>query len=193
MKKSYEWRRTENSYWKLTCVWEDDVYLDIKVFKRGVNVWSRHDVWLRRTIRQKLIRERWERSKLRMIVASLLQKDEDDVNHDRRTSRRRDRHDDSGVTEKSEDDKIYLKSKRAQITREDLRNFGFTTRCPTRIPLVKVNDEISARRKLTKTNWRGVERQRWDDSSLKTIRGFKEYQDKVVEREKVKWIRKNLQ
>ena len=63
---------------KLTCMWEDGIYLGVKATTAEVIVGNRNGVWLTRTVRRKPAKERWDRSNLEMVVAVPWRKNEDD-------------------------------------------------------------------------------------------------------------------
>ena len=67
---------------KLTCMWEDGVYLGVKATTAEVIVGNRNGVWLRGTVRRKPAKERWDRSNLEMVVAVPWRKNEDDPKMD---------------------------------------------------------------------------------------------------------------
>ena len=62
-------RRAGGALGKLTCMWEEGVYLGIKANTREVTVENRKGVWLTRTVWRQTAGERWEHSNLEMIVA----------------------------------------------------------------------------------------------------------------------------
>ena len=67
---------------KLTCMWEDGIYLGVKAGTAEIIVENRNGVWLTRTVRRKPTKERWDRSNLEMVVAAPWRKNEDDPKMD---------------------------------------------------------------------------------------------------------------
>ena len=67
---------------KLTCTWEDGVYVGTKATSREVIVENWNGVWLTRTVRVKTAKERWERRNQDVPVAVPWRKNEGDEKMD---------------------------------------------------------------------------------------------------------------
>ena len=67
---------------KLTCMWEDGIYLGVKATTAEVIMGHRNGVWLTRTVRRKPAKERWDRSNLETVVAVPWRKNENDPKMD---------------------------------------------------------------------------------------------------------------
>lgn len=60
-------RREGGPLGKLTCMWEDGIFLGVKGATGELIVGTREGVWRTRTIRRKVFEERWRRENLEMI------------------------------------------------------------------------------------------------------------------------------
>ena len=85
---------------KLTCMWEDGIYLGVKARTAEIIVENRNGVWLTRTVRRKPTKERWDRSNLEMVVAVPLAQKRRRPKDGWRTSQERSGGDGQGVLRK---------------------------------------------------------------------------------------------
>ena len=122
---------------KLTCMWEDGIYLGVKATTAEVIVGNRNGVWLTRTVRRKPAKERWDRSNLEMVVAVPWRKNEDDPKMDGERLKSEVIVMDKEYKEKLEAEEHVPVPKRVYISRENLEEFGFTARCPGCMSLLR--------------------------------------------------------
>ena len=139
---------------KLTCMREDCIYLGVKATMAEVIVGNRSGVWLTRTVRRKPAKERWDRSNLEMVVAVPWRKSEDDPRRDGEHIKSEVIVMNEEYKEKLEAEEHVLVPKRVYISRENLKEFGFTASCPGCIPR---DCETSAYGKVSKANRGGAE------------------------------------
>ena len=60
-------RRQGGSLGKLSCMWEDEIYLGVKGTTGDMIVGFKKGVWRTRTMRRKTLEERWARENLEMV------------------------------------------------------------------------------------------------------------------------------
>ena len=64
----WKMKRTGGPLGKLTCMWEDGIYLGVKATTADIMVGNRNGVWLTISVQRKPANERWDRSNLDMVV-----------------------------------------------------------------------------------------------------------------------------
>ena len=60
-------RREGGPLGKLACMWEDGVYLGVKGSTGEIMVGDGRGVWVTRTVRRKILEERWDRRNIEMV------------------------------------------------------------------------------------------------------------------------------
>ena len=55
---------------KLTCMWEDGVFLGVKGTTGEIIVGAKNGIWVTRTVRRKPEEERWNRTSIEMVVGA---------------------------------------------------------------------------------------------------------------------------
>ena len=164
---------------KLTCTGKDGIYLGVKATTAEVIVGNRSGVWLKRTVRRKLGKERWIRSNLEMVVAVPWRKNEDDPKMDGERLKSEVIVMDKAYKEKLEAQEHVLVPKRVYISRENLEEFGFTARCLGCMSLLR----RIARQAHTESCRRRIEEElRGTAKAHAATRRMKEYQYRAAEK-----------
>ena len=133
---------------KLTCMWEDGIYLGVKATTAEVIVGNRNGVWLTRTVRRKPAKERCDRITLEMVVAVPSRKNEDDPKMDGERLKSEVIVMDKEYKEKLEAEEQVPVPKRVYISRSEVSGVHV---------VASGNCETSTYRKLSKANRGGAE------------------------------------
>ena len=142
---------------KLTCMWEDGVYLNVKATTAEVIVGNRNGVWLTRTVRRTPAEERWDRSNLEMVVAVPLRKNEDDPMMDGERLKSEVKVMVKKYKERWEAEKHVPIPKRVYISRANLEEFGVHSEMSGMHVIAPRDCETSAYGQWSKANRGGAE------------------------------------
>ena len=154
-------------------------YLGIKATTAEVIVGNRNGVWLTRTVQSKPAKERWDRSNLEMVVAMPRRKNEDDPKMDGERLKSEVIVMVKGYKDKSEAEEHVPVPKRVYISREKLKEFGFTATCPWCMSLLCG----TARQAHTEHCRRRIEEElKGTAKANAATRRMKEYQDRAAEK-----------
>jgi len=124
-------RREGGPLGKLTCMWEDGVYLGVKGSTGEIIVGDKSGIWVTRTTRRKPESERWDRENLEMIVGVPWKMNENEPKVDRGGVDDGVRIMDKEYRERMEArDEHTPVPRRMYIRKEDLEMFGYTVNCP---------------------------------------------------------------
>ena len=115
---------------KLTCMWNDGIFLGVKGSTGELIVGDERGVWRTRTVRRKPESERWRRENIKMIAGVPWRLSEEDQNADGEGMRL-----DVTVMDKEYREGIARPEHEAipravYIRKEDLEEFGYTVGCP---------------------------------------------------------------
>ena len=161
---------------KLTCMWEDGIYLGVKATIAEIIVGNRNGVWLTRTVRKKKpAKERWDRRNLEMVVAVPWRKNENDPKMDGERLKSEVVTMDTECREKLEAEEHVPVPERVYISRENFGGIRIHSEVSGVYVVASGNCWTSAYGKLSKANRGGSEGQRRQ-------RHMKEYQDRAAEK-----------
>ena len=118
---------------KLSCMWEDGIFLGVKGTTGELIVGKKAGVWRTRTVRRKVLSERWDRGNLEMVGGLPWSTDGD--GEDMKTE----------VVVMDKDYKERLREqvkeevapRRVFITKGDVEEHGYTSRCPGCISILR--------------------------------------------------------
>ena len=124
-------RREGGPLGKLTCMWEDGVFLGVKGSTGEVIVGNEKGVWVTRAVRRKPEEERWDRKNIEKIVGVPWRKNEEDKNADGEAMRGEVRVMDKESRERrqAEDEHVTM-PRRVYIMKDDLETHGYMVGCP---------------------------------------------------------------
>ena len=131
-------RRQGGPLGKLTCMWDDGVFLGVKGSTGETIVGDKSGVWVTRTVKRKPVEERWDRQNIERIVGVPWKKNADDKEADGEDLRAEVRIMDKEYQERIEEEPASIPvPKRVYIGREDLEKFGYTVNCRGCIAILK--------------------------------------------------------
>ena len=175
-------RREGGPLGKLTCMWEDGVYLGVKGSTGEIMVGDKRGVWVTRTTRRKPESERWDRQNLEMIVGVPWKPNEGDAKAGGEGL-------DGGVRimdkeyrerlEEREKEEHAPVPRRMYIRKEDLEKFGYTVKCPGCVSVLRNTTRQShseACRRRIEAELKGTERVKAAETKVN------QYMAKVLEK-----------
>ena len=130
-------RRDGGPLGKLTCMWDDGIYLGIKGTTGEMIVGDKNGVWRTRTVRRKTLPERWTRENLEMVggVPWIDEQDGEglklEVTIMNKDCRER-------VRGEAEGEAV---PRRMFIRKQDVDEHGYTVRCPGCVSILRGNGE----------------------------------------------------
>ena len=176
-------RREGGPLGKLTCMWEDGVYLGMKGSTGETIIGDKNGIWRTRTTRRKPIEERWSRTSLEMIggVPWKMTKDSEGDGEDLGTEVRIM---DKDYKERIRDEDYEVVPRKMYITIDDLEKHGYTERCPGCIAILRG----TARQAHTKDcRNRMEEKLKTTEKAMKAKKRVDEYvEKKAAEEEEVR-------
>ena len=131
-------RRAGGPLGKLTCMWEDGIYLGVKATTAEVIIGTKSGVWVTRTVRRKPLEERWDKENLELVGGVPWYRSDADENVDGEKMRTEVKTMDKDYLEKFEEMEEHVPvPRRVFITRQDLETHGYTVGCPGCISILK--------------------------------------------------------
>ena len=132
-------RREGGPLGKLTCMWEDGVYLGVKGGTGEVIVGSEKGVWVTRTAQRKPEEERWQRDNLKMIVGVPWRKNDEDPKADGEDMRTAVAVMDKEYRERLGEELAGYEAvpRRVYLQKGDFERHGYTKGCPGCISMLK--------------------------------------------------------
>jgi len=127
-------RRQEGPLGKLSCMWEDGIYLGVKGTTGEMIVGDRKGVWRTRTVRRKTLAERWTRENLEMVGGVPWQMEEVDGEDLKLEVTVMDKDYRERVREEAAEETV---PRRMFIRKQDVEEHGYTTRCPGCVSILR--------------------------------------------------------
>ena len=114
---------------KLTCLWDDGVFLGVKPTTGEIIVGDERGIWRTRTVRRKPENERWKKENIKKVAGVPWKLNPEDMKVDGEDLKMNVTIMDERYREKVARDGADAAPKSAPITKEDLYNYGFTKGC----------------------------------------------------------------
>ena len=154
-------RREGGPLGKLSCMWEDGIYLGVKGTTGEMIVGDKKGVWRTRTVRRKTLEERWDPKTLELVGAVPWKTDNGD-GEDLKTE--------VTIMDKDYKEKISEEAsgevvpRRMYIRKSDVEEHGYTVRCPGCVSILRgtarqEHSDACRRRTLTGRRGRRTRRQ----------------------------------
>ena len=129
-------RREGGPLGKLTCMWDDGIFLGVKGSTGEMIIGNKKGAWRTRTLRRKVAGERWTRENLELIggVPWKMTKEGTGDGEDLKT--------DVTIMDKDYRERMRVEEheavpRKVYITREDVETYGYTVKCPGGISNLK--------------------------------------------------------
>ena len=165
---------------KLTCMWEDGIYLGVKATTAELIIGTKSGVWVTRTARRKLEDERWSKDSLEMVGGVPWYKNDRDEKIDGEAMKTEVKVMNKEYQEKFEDTEEHVPvPRRMAITKQNLEDHGYTVGCPGCVSILKG----TARQMHTEGCRRRIEKAMKSDPRLmEATRRAGEYLERAEER-----------
>ena len=178
-------RREGGPLGKLTCMWDDGVYLGVKGSTGEIIIGDEKGIWVTRTVRRKPEEERWQRENLKMVVGVPWKKNEDDRNADGEEMKTEviimDKEYKERMVEKGE--RHERVPRRVYLQKDDFERWGYTSGCPGCISILKG----TARQMHTEACRGRMEKEMaGEEKMVKAERRRDEYVEKAIAKDEAK-------
>ena len=175
-------RREGGPLGKLTCMWDDGVYLGVKGSTGEIIVGDQKGVWVTRTVKRKPEEERWQRSNMKMIVGVPWKKNDEDEKADGEAMKAEVTIMDKEYRERMEEGRQSYEPvpRRVYLQKSDFERYGFSMGCPGCVSILKGTARQAHSegcRKRMETEMKGLEKTREAD------RRREEYVEKAIARD----------
>ena len=132
-------RREGGPLGKLTCMWEDGVYLGMKGSTGEIIVGNERGVWVTRTTQRKPEEERWQRDNLKMIVGVPWKKNDEDPKADGENMKTEVTVMDKEYRERLDEERMGYEAvpRRVYLQKGDFERHGYTKGCPGCVSILK--------------------------------------------------------
>jgi hypothetical protein len=127
-------RRAGGPLGKLSCMWDDGIYLGVKGTTGEMIVGNKEGVWRTRTVRRKTLQERWTRENLEMIGGVPWQMGEQEGEDLKMEITIMDKDYKEKMAGETEAERV---PRRMFIRKEDVEVHGYTVRCPGCVSILR--------------------------------------------------------
>jgi hypothetical protein len=184
-------RREGGPLGKLTCMWEDGIYLGMKGTTGEMIIGDKKGVWRTRTVRRKTLAERWTRDNLEMIGGVPWKMDKADGEDLKLEVTIMDKDYRERIREEAGRETV---PRRMFIRKEDVEEHGYTVRCPGCVSILRgtarqEHTEVCRRRlekELGGTDRAKQARKKVDDYVEKKMAEDEEARKKRIDEKKMK-------